>query len=42
MSKQEFANLKDAIVTKFLTEYEGERVDESGGDVRNGMAELQK
>ena len=34
MSAQEFANLKNAIATKFLTEYEGERVDQ------NGVAEL--
>ena len=30
MSVQDFANLKNAIVTKFLTEYEGQRVDVEG------------
>ena len=30
MSAQEFTNLKNAIVTKFLTEYEGQRVDNEG------------
>ena len=30
MSEQDFANLKNAIVTKFLTEYEGQRVDSEG------------
>lgn len=31
MSKEEFTKLKNDLVKKFLTEYEGERIGESDG-----------
>lgn len=41
MSKEEFTALKDTIANKFLTEYEGQRVDAQGAD-QNGVAEIEK
>lgn len=38
MTKEEFTSLKEDLVNKFLTEYEGERV-ESGNVAENGAVE---